>query len=372
MTAVFESTVPTPVSNTPKNIEWIKQEDDIPSIEEALGEALSQEQIPVVPMSALGRNAPTAVPNILKNVETIEIEDDISTLEETFEALSREQMSAVTSMPVGAQDSAEAAAIQLEEIEVTGPSNESLPAKNPVVVPVFEPEPEEITLVTPPRRITIDWEQPKPWETLSKEIEFFPTLLGDVDTKRKAEHTSEPFFSDYYDEAEPRSSDHYRSLLIGSGFIVLIVLFLFGNDSVWTYLQGGSAADSVAVQTSPAKQTFSPSGQTIMPSDQRQLKSDEKAKMDDDIDTGVLKSGTIKIGASTSDDTVSAPTESKSVEPNKQKPSKNSERNAGKTPLVPSTLVISSDDGKISSKVEPQKRKATESTRPRIVENPQP
>src|SRR5688572_5293511 len=397
--------IPAEVPSAAKKVESIQIEDDISTLEETF-EALSIEQMSVVPATPRGvmsepiahspkkialEQAKEEIPS-MKNVPDVLAEEQVA--RSTFEAPVGEVIVEAVPVPspkkiewvqpeddiplmddvlqVAAQDSTEVAAVQLEEIEVAGPYNEPLPAKNPVVVPAFEPEQEEITLVSPPRRITIDWEQPKPWETLSKQIEFFPTLLGEVDTKRKADHTSEPFFSDYYDEAEPRSSDHYRSLLIGSGFIVLIVLFLFGNDSVWTYLQGGSAADSVAVQTSPAKQTFPQSGQTTMPNEQRQLKSFEKAKTGDDVDTDVLKSGTVKVVASESEKPVSGLPENKSVEPNKQKPAKNSDRNAGKAPLVPSTLVISSDDGKVSSKVEPQKRKATESTRPRIVDNPQP
>jgi len=70
------------------------------------------------------------------------------------------------------------------------------------------------------------------------------------------------------------------------------------------------------------------------------------------------------------------------LDPNKEPQKAASGRSVGKSPVVPSTLVISSDDGKISSKLEPQSKRSMnkkqgssvsmESTRPRIVENPQP
>jgi hypothetical protein len=309
-------------------------------------------------------SSPISVPT---EIEWVQPEDDVPSMEEALEVLSMEPITEVPTVQAERQEST-----------MAGSSNELAAIERMGAMPVVEPELEEITLVSPPRRIQIDWEQPKPWETMSKEIEFFPTLLGDVDTKRKADAENEPFFSDYYAEAEPRSSDHYRSLMIGSGFIVLIVLFLFGNDSVWNYLQNGSPADSVAVKTTSTTQTFSQSGQTTTPNDQRVLKSFEKPKSDDDIDTGQSKPSAVKVSASSSDDT--SPAE-KTPAQNKPQTAP-SVKSVGKTPLVPSTLVISSDDGKISSKVEPQNKRSAgkkqgssvsmESTRPRIVQNPQP
>ena len=357
---------------------------------DVLGTEQTAEVASILPVSEdVGAEPPLYV---AKKIKWEQPEDDIPSLEEAVEVLAREGSS--PEVPLFGPQPA-------ENVSVIGPYSERAADTNvsPVVVPVrrevqipdevanietrsavqgvsvisdVEPEQEEITVVSPPRRIKIDWEQPKEWETLSKEIEFFPTLLGDVDTKRKADPHNEAFFSNYYDEEESRSSDHYRSLMIGSGFIVLIVLFLFGNDSVWTYLQNGSAADSVAVQSPSSKQSFPQSGQPSPPSDQRLLKSFDKPKLGADVETSESKASPTRVSASTSEGTVVSSSADKSPEQKKGPQTKAPERSAGKTPVLPSTLVISSDDGKISSKVEPQKRKSTEPTRPRIVENPNP
>jgi hypothetical protein len=328
-----------------KKIEWAQPDDDIPSMEDVM-EVMATEQIVenalVQPVAA---DVPAASPITLPTTnEWMQPEHDIPSMEEGLEVLSMEPSAEVPKVQADAK-----------EVAVEGSYNE--PASEIInVMPVVRPEPEEITLVSPPRRITIDWEQPKPWETMSKEIEFFPTLLGDVDTNRKTDAQDEPFFSDYYTDGEARTSDHYRSLMIGSGFIALIVLFLFGNDSVWNYLQNGSPADSVAVKTTSTTQTFPQSGQTTTPNDLRLLKSFEKPKLDD-LESGQSKPSAVRVSTSSSDETSTA---SKALDPNKEPQKAASGRSVGKSPVVPSTLVISSDDGKISSKLEPQSKRSSE------------
>jgi hypothetical protein len=109
--------------------------------------------------------------NVPTKVDWVQPEDDIPSMEEAPEVLSMEPMTEVPTVQAERQEST-----------IAGSYKEPAP-ENINLMPVVEPEPEEITLVSPPRRIQIDWEQPKPWETLSKDIEFFPTLLGGVDTK---------------------------------------------------------------------------------------------------------------------------------------------------------------------------------------------
>jgi len=348
-------------TGVPRKIEWEQPEDDIPSVEEAM-EVLAAETFTPLTLSELDvesepvPDVPPApipdvdfVPDIVPVTAEVKVPDEIINAETVGQSAHVE----LTSQP-------EPIAIQ--------------PAS---VVAVIEKEPEEITLVSPPRRITVEWDQPPSWEPgehISKEIEFFPTLLGDANNRRTTGH-NETFFSDY-DEEPSRSSDHYRSLMIGSGFIALITLFLFGNDSFRNFFQTETPTDSASAQTSAKQPLAQPEHRVDLPPLPTTVGNPGSS---DDVFPGQTRSSAIKVNSPTADkgsDKTSATT----GKAEKQTQSPAPDRNVSKPALVPSTLVISSDSGKISSKVEPQNRSGERksrpgqnpsgSIRPRIVDSP--
>jgi serine/threonine protein kinase len=401
-----------PQTYEPRKIEWIQPEDDIPSMNDVLevlsaGSAMEAGAEP----PAVEENEPTLSSNTPKKIDWTQPDDDIPSPEDAMEVFGDEEPDAViesepVTVPVPdpqVEPTANANLLSVmaplsskvlildqpdrAEPELPVTTTHIIPAVEPKplmvqsvsVTSVVDPEPEEITLVSPPRRITIDWEKPAPWEPtaarLSNEIEFFPTLLGDVD-KRRTLDSSKHFFSDY-DDAPSRASDHHRSLMIGSGFIALIALFLYGNDSFRTFFQAETPSESASVQTSTTKQTLTQPEHRTTSGMQPLLKGLEKPKPNADLELGRTA---LKVSTTSSEGTPDRPAVTTGKR-EKEPQTVTSGQKSGKSPLVPSTLVISSDDGKISARVETQKRSGdrrsrsgqggtSESTRPRIVETP--
>ena len=404
----IEEVAPAAIS-TPRKIEW-EQPEDIPSMEDALHAfsepvAVSNFVEPQIVEAALA--SPTGVP---RKIEWDQPEDDIPSVEEVMEVRAAETFTPLTLSeldvepepvpdvppapipdvnfvsdiaPVRAEIKVPDEIINAETVGQSarvelGFQPEPVAIQPASVVAAIEQGPEEITLVSPPRRITVEWDQPPSWEPgehISKEIEFFPTLLGEANNRRNTGH-NETFFSDYDEEPSP-SSDHYRSLMIGSGFITLITLFLFGNDSFRNFFQTETPTDSASVQTSAKQPLAQPEQRVDLPPLPTTV---GKPGSSDDVYPSQTRSSAMKANSPTADkgsDKSSATT----GKPEKQTQPPAPDRNVSKPALVPSTLVISSDSGKISSKVEPQNRSGERksrpgqntpsgSIRPRIVDSP--
>lgn len=224
-----------PLHRAPAKIEWDQPEDNIPSIADVI-EILSKEQTGEAPAVHLEpeKIAAAMLRRQPAKIERNQPENDIPL---KVEALARR-------------------------------SNEQLPE-----TPAVRAEPEEITLVSAPgKRIRIDLDRPavpqyrRPYKRSSPqnayEVGFFPTILGDAGNGKTIDpDPKDSMFGAYYPSSQARFSAPYRSLVIGGGVAVaLIVLFLFGDDIVQSYspsadLGGRSAAKIVTRQEPRPGQT---------------------------------------------------------------------------------------------------------------------
>lgn len=298
-------------------------------------------------------------------------ENDIPSVEDVMEALAREQEEPeVRCMHPEAQ---EIAVVQAgSEPEPTGWQPYKPVTPPPIVIEeqivetsFVEPEPEEITIIKAPRRIKIDWEKPMPsmpafesYEKFSphRSNNFYPTILGGTSKIAAAEaaNPQDSIFASYSAPSESRFPASYRSLMIGSGFLVLMAFFLFGNDSVRSFVQMSSLDDSVgAVSTSEQKTLSPPEQKTAAQLSQKTVIKTLVEPVQDRKDDRRIKPVIIK------DSTATSPV----------KPQPAAVRNSTQTPLVPSTLVITSEKGKVKTRIEPAKN-SPGSTRPRIVKEP--
>ncbi|MEO8041919.1 MAG: protein kinase, partial [Acidobacteriota bacterium] len=148
---------------------------------------------------------------------------------------------------------------------------------------------EEITLVRPPgNRLQIHLDDTATKRVLSaprkfkprvpEETGFFPTLLGDVRKSEAVEPDQKgTMFSDHYPvAARPTTTTRNRYLLLGGGFVALLALMLFGNDSATKLFQTSSSADSVTINTLRSTET-SPEARPLEQSRPIALKNSEKA-----------------------------------------------------------------------------------------------
>lgn len=263
----------------PVKIEWQPPVDDIPSIADVL-EVLATEQVrqhaqgEPEKVAAVSPVAPTV------KIESALPEEDIPSVADVFEILATEQI-------VAGPD------VRAEVEEVAVPTPEPPPptiGEAPGILPPpsmnaaansdtalmidesrlhtdsdFQDELEEITLVRPPksRRIRIDWDRPAPRRRLPAqrpsrmpdEIAFVPTILGEARKVRtNFPDPSDAFLSAYYTPSPAASTVPYRSLVVGGGFIALMALVLFGNDSIRTYVQAWGSGESLAAKTTVAKE----------------------------------------------------------------------------------------------------------------------
>lgn len=130
--------------------------------------------------------------------------------------------------------------------------------KAPAAVEEFE----EITLVSPARsrfRVPVNKPQPARRHTPARrvvpipanDVDFFPTLLGG--TVKPAPIEIYPTASILSAYAVPQTRTlPYRSLIAGTGFILLIGFFLFAKDSIWEYASIATSGDSVSAKSSPS------------------------------------------------------------------------------------------------------------------------
>ena len=173
-----------------------------------------------------------------------------------------------------------------------------------------------------------------------------------------------------YGAAQTRFSFDYQTLMVGAGLIAMVLLFLVGNLMFKQYMGGQApvSTPSIGSVLRPSSQTQPQIAQTNTA--KKAPKAFQKSKADEPINGDGSPFGTTS--------------ESKQLPAPKaqsQDPSPNSAmqaRNANKPPSISSTLVISTENGKVRSTVETAARpadkrspvatnKVTGTTRPRIV-----
>ncbi|MEP7076049.1 MAG: protein kinase [Acidobacteriota bacterium] len=244
-----------PIRHEPARIEWKQPEDDIPSIGD------------IVDVMASESFAKPIVENI--EVKALAIEQK------------PEAIAAVAEVP--------------KEIPVVQAAQEMV-VQAPTIIAAAPEEPEEITHVRAPR-LPVAESAPQPVRIrvpvarassrVSSEITFFPTILGNVDTRETIEpDTSNSILTAYYPSTHQRSAVPYRSLMIGGGIMGLIALFLFGNGAVWRFASAehsdDPAAAAIAKKTVPQVGRINPSTS----SKKKPVKYFEKASNDStNVDT---------------------------------------------------------------------------------------
>lgn len=327
------------------------------------------------PVAPIGAPAVVAEPENIPTFRTPTLieweqpEDDIPSEADVLEVLSKERLTKLPVVDAMAERKADVSAIEWEYPTVDLPVAtvaKSQPKEKMTEVSVLQAEPEEVTAVrTRSKPITIEWETYKAPEgsfrfmpSLPNEFEFYPTILGNA---KKLEvvglDRNDQIFSAYYGQSRRRFPAR-RSLMIGGGFVALMAAFLFGSDLVVDYIGTDGSSDSVAA----AEETMRDAEKTVIVSPRRKkaLKTFEK-KLPKEVETSVRETKVVRI---------------------KKSPPLSRERSRSQNHAVkPSTLVISSANGKVKSRTESVKKSPSErsvsapiasGTRPRIVKNPRP
>jgi serine/threonine protein kinase len=249
----------------PVKIEWEQAEDDIPSIEEVAA-ARIEDEIEAEESPAI----------LVSPVEHVPVPDEV--------VEPAEEISPVVERTV----------TRLAETEIDQPQDMGLKAevpsrlKRPIrKVKVWDLHDEEITLVRPPgRRMTVDIDRPFSPERKSRPVRrpaadtlaFYPTILGgSLDQPAAAVDERQDIFMTLDAPARELISSHRRSILLGCGFIALMSLILFGNDSLSRYFQGWSSADSVASTEPETSEPLPPTEALIAaPAKKKVVKSVDK------------------------------------------------------------------------------------------------
>lgn len=366
----------------PVKIEWQQPEDDIPSVADVL-EVLATEQV-----TQNAHVEPEEIVAVFSAAPPVKLErtlpeEDIPSVANVFEVLATEEIAAGPDLHTEVEEVAVTTPVPPpptigEAPRITSPLAANVTARIDAAIRVAESRPhadvqdelEEITLVRPPksRRIRIDWDRPSPRRRLPAqrpsrtpdEISFVPTILGEARKVRTNDlDPSDAFLSAYYTPSPAASTVPYRSLVVGGGFIALMALVLFGNDSIRTYVQAWGSGESLAAKTTVAKETPPPPRQTNIasPAKKKPLKYFEKPQPVDESD---------KSTASRAKDRPVLSKDARDPVVNSKTPiSRDAERDKGKTKAA-----------KEPSKNSAEKRPASEPGkaafpgRPRIVKNP--
>jgi len=336
---------------------------------------------PMVERPVFLLNATESVVTKRTKIECQPLDEDIPTLEEVMETVANEQEYAV-----GLEKLPEEGEAVVQNVTVANPTGwrpyepavvmevvaavvEAPVVSEPIIeTQGFEPDSdEEITVVTAPRRIKIEWEKPVPlspafqsYEIFSpqrpSQIDFYPTLLGGAEKVAALETRENVGMFSSFNVPKRRLSISRRSMAVGGGLLLVIGLFFFGSGT-----DGSSAHDESVSAASKAEYIPVPNDKQSVdskvpfvetPIETRQslkLNSEPVVKEKDDAKP---KSVSIKTG-------VNIPAEKPKI----------SVQTRTKAPLVPTTLVISAEKGNVKMKTEPTKNTAG-TTRPRIVKEP--
>ncbi|HEX8250017.1 MAG TPA: serine/threonine-protein kinase [Pyrinomonadaceae bacterium] len=232
--------------------------------------------------------------------------------------------------------------------------------------------------------------------TAANKFEISPAFTRDADG-RKPFDSRGSIFSSYSASSAAFFPVDRRALFIG-GFAGLLVLFLSGYALITGRLNWGFFSEPITAKTAPEQkplpQQFEPINTVSPPQQQQQqnVKNSENVlPAEDDADLNQLQPLPIDRRPLLSREKPSTSIAKTSVR-NQSPPTPTVSRNAEKPatpsstqgkPIVPSTIVIFSDNGKIKSRVETEKKNAAKKststsnqsdifTRPRIVKNPEP
>ena len=205
------------------------------------------------------------------------------------------------------------------------------------------------------------------------EIQFFPSVM-----RKSDENGSLDLFPNYSilsgaGAAQARFSIDYQTIVLGVGLITLVLLFFIGNSMFRQYTQTQLPAAEPSIE-SVFNQPAQPQTAQVDPN-KKTAKAFQKTKPD--------VGGTNSVASpATANDTRTAASPNGAVQ---DPPAKNAAqgRNSAKASSVSSTLVISTQNGKVKSTLETGKRAAdkkpslatnrvTGTTRPRIVKMTSP
>jgi hypothetical protein len=230
-----------------------------------------------------------------------------------------------------------------------------------------------ITIVSAPgQRITIDLDRPEFDRAIYDDFGYFPTILGEEQRAAIDQSRRDLLFSAY--DVEGPLSRHSRSLVAGGGFMALVAIFIVGSDSVRRYLEEPGQDASVASKTSrpQASQPTALSPGAAAPVELPQQPSKDTVSSFKASSQDEQKPAPIKVSAP-------APTEDAQTKPPKPAGKPKTTTAVQNSAAMPSTLVISSNNGKVTSTVEPAPgvtskrtpvRNSGNITRPRVVDSP--
>jgi hypothetical protein len=220
--------------------------------------------------------------------------------------------------------------------------------------------------------------------------EFVPVFIEAADTGKTSEpYPGQAIFSSYSSPSAARFTLGFRSLMVGGGFALLMVLYLFRGGFLSEYVGIAGPSDSVVAESAPPQTALTqiPHPGAVQPADQRpavqrELKNYETRGPDDapDIDQPRPLNGR---DAATALREKPRSVDLKPAGPSQPTKPATVDRNIRSMPSISSTLVISSENGKIRSKVEQDRRlgdkkppsmpiKTAGLTRPRIVKDARP
>jgi hypothetical protein len=283
-------------------------------------------------------------------------EDDVPSLEDVIEELSHGH---AVDLPVDQQ-------------EPKIPNRVPLPVRRVV----NQPERSRVLDVSPPAEVLPP--------ARPREITFRPTILGERDTPRSSvPDRSSPLFARYHGGTRRDLSSVYRAGLVGgAGVAVTVVLLFVGGSVLDDRVQSKEPRRSAVAETTsrqvPTQVHVAPQEQKRPPETEPETADlgaretapksiDELMKRDARSDgiqpkaDGMKKIPPAPVGKSEA-------SQVKTAVPSETPPPARVDRTVSRTWQAPSTLVISSRNGKLTSKVETAGQ--AEGTRPRIVPNP--
>lgn len=354
----------------PRKIEYAVPDDDVPSLADVQA-VLSEEP---AQFEGLDRYDVGAVSVQEQHRETLKIEwlqpeDDLPSFEEIEAVRLPENLCVSTMTPVEAAIAEPAMATNFSFAQPEVRSERFI-----------SNDPDEITLVSPRRDlIRIDLDNPRtPRRSTaavlrqidaSSEIEYLPTIIGSSRTVRAANqrNTSVLNYSRPGVLTEPLI---YRSTMIAGGIAIFVLISLIASFVVTDSVMS-SRAEEPTSKLPVAKEQPKRAIQPTVSESRTQETIEKDIPAYQPIADRRIEPRTEKEKPTTAPEkVVQAPKAEPSV------PSKPKATTAAKeTPSVKTTLVISSENGKVRSKVESDKRSSASragfATRPRIVANPE-
>jgi serine/threonine protein kinase len=227
--------------------------------------------------------------------------------------------------------------------------------------------------------------------SVSDPAEFVPVFIEAADTAKMPEpYPGQAIFSSYSGRSAARFTVGFRSLMVGGGCTLLMVLYLFRGGFLSEYVGIAGPGDSVVAESAPPQTAFPQIRQPDAvqtaeqrPAEQREVKSSlDTRRADDAPDINQLKPLSGKDGPAASREKPGN-VDLSSASPSRPTKPATIDRNVRSIPSISTTLVISSEKGKIRAQIEPDRRsgdkkstsipiKTAGLTRPRIVKEARP